>query len=516
MFSLGIRYLNGWAMAAADGAKKERAEWPPHPDRVYMALSAAWFETGEVPTEREALIWLENLNIPPSIYASDASERHAINNKGINIPTVSYVPVNDAKGDLSILPKQRSHQPRSFPVAIPYDSVVHLMWSEKIPEKNLKPLDTLCRKVTHIGHSASFVQMWVDDNPPEPNLVPVDGTTLHRLRIFGPGRIDYLMNRYNKNNVIEYSDLMAKIKNTKGKTKKELQAILEKRFTGTKPLSLRPESSLWQGYDRPPMISAPEIPGSVFDNRMVILRIFGKTFSLPMTLKLVEALRGALLENCTEPIPEWFSGHKEDGSPSESPHLAIVPLPFVDHEHADGHLLGLALAIPRELDPKEVGRCLEPFIRNTDGTLRTIKVFNGKWFECFGELEVRESPPWNLQSQTWSRPSQIWASVTPIVLDRHFKGKDKWDKATEGVKDACIRIGLPRPTNVVMHPTSRVDGVPHAREFPPMKRKIDGGPRFQSHAVIVFDKPVQGPILVGAGRYRGYGLCRPLIKGGGY
>ena len=30
MFALGIRYLNGWSMAAADGAKKQRVEWPPH------------------------------------------------------------------------------------------------------------------------------------------------------------------------------------------------------------------------------------------------------------------------------------------------------------------------------------------------------------------------------------------------------------------------------------------------------------------------------------------------------
>ena len=47
MFGLAIRYLNGWSMAAADGAKKERPEWPPHPDRVFMALAAAWFETGQ-------------------------------------------------------------------------------------------------------------------------------------------------------------------------------------------------------------------------------------------------------------------------------------------------------------------------------------------------------------------------------------------------------------------------------------------------------------------------------------
>ena len=42
MFALGIQYLNGWSMAAADGARKVQPEWPPHPDRVFMALAAAW------------------------------------------------------------------------------------------------------------------------------------------------------------------------------------------------------------------------------------------------------------------------------------------------------------------------------------------------------------------------------------------------------------------------------------------------------------------------------------------
>ncbi|MGZ8975757.1 type I-G CRISPR-associated protein Csb2, partial [Methylomagnum sp.] len=59
MFALALRYLNGWAMAAADGARKERAEWPPHPDRVFMALAAAWFETGQAADEGAALRWLE-------------------------------------------------------------------------------------------------------------------------------------------------------------------------------------------------------------------------------------------------------------------------------------------------------------------------------------------------------------------------------------------------------------------------------------------------------------------------
>ena len=92
MFCLGIRYLMGWAMAAADGAKKERAEWPPHPDRVFMALSAAWFETGQDTMEGEALRWLERLPTP-GIRASDHSIRQ-IDTKGKG-PATHFVPVND-------------------------------------------------------------------------------------------------------------------------------------------------------------------------------------------------------------------------------------------------------------------------------------------------------------------------------------------------------------------------------------------------------------------------------------
>ena len=75
MFAFGIRYLNGWSMAAADGAKKERPEWPPHPDRVFMALAAAWFETGEDAEEGHALRRLESLG-PPDLRRIGAAGTH--------------------------------------------------------------------------------------------------------------------------------------------------------------------------------------------------------------------------------------------------------------------------------------------------------------------------------------------------------------------------------------------------------------------------------------------------------
>ena len=238
--------------------------------------------------------------------------------------------------------------------------------------------------------------------------------------------------------------------------------------------------------------------------------------SLPATLKLTAALRGLLMKECADqPPPEWFSGHRPDGKPSADPHLALIPLPFVGAEHADGRVMGLGLALPADLDPLAAGHCLEPFLHEpATGLPREHPLFDGQWFECAIEMETRERPPRNLQSATWTRQSCVWASVTPVVLNRHFDGKDKWARAADSVKDACQHIGLPRPREVLLHPVSLVEGAPHAREYPQLTRKNAGGALSHSHAVIVFDEPVRGPVLVGAGRFRGYGLCRPMDSGG--
>ena len=792
MFSLGLHYLNGWSMAAADGARKQRAEWPPHPDRIFMALAAAWFETGEDPLEGKALRWLEALP-PPEVSASHADNRATV---------TSYVPVNDAgiarevpaskdlqkekninarlkklkRAGLAQIPEHRSRQPRSFPVAIPHDPTVHLIWSEVELGDHQIALERLVSKVTHVGHSASFVQMWLEAKPPPSIWTPTTGIALQRLRVTSPGSLKALKARMNRSAWIEYHDLRGEIEQAKADLKemklpprvpwaefanavllaeesttkqhpeypdakasddaiaatnlvnnlvdeegitavqklivsvsesgnpvlvsahawerqglnaipaaltrllseqlgipretnivqtnvvshtgadgygrlarqacfvgtiesgreyvmvddfigqggtlanlrgwiekkggkvigaialtgkpysaklnpsheqlhelrqkhgrdfekwweahfghsfdcltqsearylarspdvdtirnrlaaakqsggrssswrspreqkkyiREIETRLKERFPDGQPVSLRPTPGRWQGYDKPQETRLSEAPGSVFDPQLIVLGIKGKRVSLPATLKLTAALRGLLMKICPEqPPPEWFSGHSPGGTPTAAPHVALTPLPFVGSEHADGRIMGLAMVLPTGLDQQEAGHCLGPFLRDSaTGLPREHTLFDGKWFECAIELETRERPPKNLNVDTWTRKSRVWATVTPVVLNRHFDGKNKWERAAESVKDACLHIGLPRPREVLLHPVSLVEGVPHAREYPQLMRKNGGGRRSHSHAVIVFDEPVRGPVLLGAGRFRGYGLCRPMNEKG--
>ena len=787
MFALGLHYLNGWSMAASDGARKERAEWPPHPDRVFMALAAAWFETGEDNEEGAALRWLEGLP-PPSVAASDASQRS---------PVVSYVPVNDLRvggapsesslsklsdfkqrhdklkeAGLALVPEHRLRQGRGFPVAVPHDPTVHLIWRQPL-DGHGDALARLAGKVTHVGHSASFVQAWVVDGCDlSATWEPTAGLATHRLRIPSMGRLDRLAKSCTRGLWIAYHDLRyeifraeadlkamkqpprvawpqdfpdavllapesqtrqhpeyaaaksgdaaaarrlvdalvedsglaavrslldgatdgrpmlvsahayeregfnaippvlahvvsgrlgtpfdtsvvqtnivghtgadgygrlgrqaafdgviergrqyvmvddfigqggtlanlrgwvekkggtvvgavgltgkpysAKLKVTKEQIHelrqrhgrefekwwrehfghpfdcltqsearylsrspdvdtirdrlaaamrerggrsfarspreqrshiRELKAGLAERFPDGEPRRpARPAAGRWQGYARPRQTERDVSPQSVFDPRIVVLAIQGRRVSLPSTLKLTAALRGLLMRECRlQPPPEWFSGHRCDGKPTVLPHVALAPLPFVGAPHADGRIMGLALILPRELNPDEAGRGLNPILHEPDtGLPRAHRLFDGQWLECAMELDTRERPPVNLNPQTWTSCSRTWASVTPVVLNRHFDGRDRWARAAESLKDACRHIGLPRPAEILLHPVSLVEAVPHAREFPRLTRKRDNGHQSHAHAVIVFDVPVTGPVLVGAGRFRGYGLCRPV------
>ncbi len=521
MLTIGVHYLMGWSMAAADGAKKQQAEWPPHPERLFMALTAACFQADDVPrTEAEqALQWLEHQGAP-SLYCSLAKPRKTV---------TSYVPVNDVqmprlrengtpskeqlKSGLSLLPEKRSRQPRHFPVAIPDDPRVYFIWTDSQPLEWENALVHLCRNVTSLGHSASLVQVWLCQNPPGGSLVPSDDRRDYSLRVPWPGRLDALKRFYNEAAIDEYHGLKAEHESATRNDRRRLKEQINNEFPAGEPKRLRPERGRAQGYARiKDSGAAREILGSLFDPRLIIIkRISGRPLGLESTLLLTKTLRDTLLKNCKPPIPEWISGHSRQGAPSRQPHIAMFPLPHVGREHADGHLLGVAIALPRTA-PQDALHHYFGWLTQFDdaGHQQPLRLYHGRLFDWQVQLELADFPPFALRADTWNRPATCWASVTPVVFDRHPKGKDK-DKQIAGMLTlACERISLPRPAHVLATGISPIIGVPPQHVYPPMQRKQGGGTMRHSHVVLEFSQPVQGPILLGAGRFRGYGLLRPM------
>jgi CRISPR-associated protein Csb2 len=77
------------------------------------------------------------------------------------------------------------------------------------------------------------------------------------------------------------------------------------------------------------------------------------------------------------------------------------------------------------------------------------------------------------------------------------------------IRQDCRRARIPEPCEVIVTPVSAHFGAPPAEAFPRLRN--DGNERCHCHAILIFTEPVRGPILLGAGRYCGYGLCRPML-----
>jgi CRISPR-associated protein Csb2 len=216
--------------------------------------------------------------------------------------------------------------------------------------------------------------------------------------------------------------------------------------------------------------------------------------------------------------PEWLTGHTPAGSPSIAPHAAFLPLPFVGHEHADGHVMGLAIAIPRQQDSQTDEDYREVFsalLFDPDtGEERTTRLWknqaddNSPIWEWQLRRETRVSPPYTLRASTWTRPSRSWATVTPVVL-HHYPKKNRPSDLERIVREAFVSAQYPEPESVTIRSVSVFRGAGHERDIPPYS---EGGPglcRYHTHVIASFRDYISGPLLVGRGRFRGYGLFRP-------
>ncbi|MCZ7601105.1 MAG: type I-U CRISPR-associated protein Csb2 [Gammaproteobacteria bacterium] len=254
MLAFGIRYLSGF-VAAAEFYDLARAEWPPHPGRIFMAMAAAHFQTGADPCEREALLWLEGSArggeiSPPCIAAPDCMQRAVVRH---------YVPVNDkagpSKANMQSLTLTRDRQERTFARASLGDEFVYCLWPDlDPPETHRRALAQLCAKVTRIGHSSSLVQMWMADaeETREPDWLPDESRATIHLRIAGPGTLEYLEQEYNAMAIEDYTNPQVEAETADNvKTRKAAVRRLKDDYGKRPPPQQRPRLSLFQGTQGP-------------------------------------------------------------------------------------------------------------------------------------------------------------------------------------------------------------------------------------------------------------------------
>ena len=118
-----------------------------------------------------------------------------------------------------------------------------------------------------------------------------------------------------------------------------------------------------------------------------------------------------------------------------------------------------------------------------------------------------------LRPGMWSRPARRWVSVTPVCLDRFpsvrlSEGSRGLDEAAGIIANSCRTVGLPDPESIETSLHPRLRGSRPVRGFPGLQ--LGGRNRAAVHATITWSDPVAGPLVLGAGRYLGYGLMFPV------
>jgi len=557
MLAIEVELLTG-RYAATQHNDRWRAEWPPHPARFFSAMVAALHDREPV-DEREcdALRWLEKQPPPQldvDLEVNEVIGRRKVHSVFVPVNDVTLVgdpeaefrktreklaelegseqtsevkaqvkkarkdvekeekklarflesqhaaPPNPSKEDLkrgtALLPERRNRQKRTFPVVVPERSSFAFLWPDVEPAEHLEALGRLCDRVTRLGHSSSFVRCVISGRSIEPTLVP-RSTGEHVLRVVGPGQLERLEESYKRHLAVD-----------------------------PRVLPARPQRYGEPGRDD------PQGPRSVFTDEWILLeRIDGKRPLASRGIDLAVALRRALIEiHGREDLPAVLSGHDAKGEQARPPHLAFVPLPWVGNEHADGSVQGLALILPRSIAPDEreaLMRLLAKWENERGDRDDDYAIKLGTPSDLGRPLQIRlrrveVSNKATLNAARWCRASRRFITATPIALDRHPGNlRSNVDRtahkaaaeAESAIKDACERIGLRRPSDISISHAPLLPGAQHVRQFAPWPPQPGRTRRARVHAEIVFPEAVRGPVLLGAGRYFGLGLCLPVGDG---
>jgi CRISPR-associated protein Csb2 len=506
--------------AAASWDDRERPEWPPHPARLALALVDVLHKAGNTPAMRSAIEWLCSLGAPELVVPVE-------NRIDIRRMDGYFVPQNPTQAESVKHPRKS----RAFPSVLLDSEIptVFFHWRDAAADaEKMDVLRNLVGRLPRFGHSSSLVIAEASTNsPPEgPNWrqwVPVDvSTTGERIRIPYPDLLEAAEREYDASGRAAERD-----------------ELIRRSERGVRPdKMLRPAASvrgrhdprhLWQIYAPPGEHDAID---TAWDRRILVLgRVGGDHLGLRSIWQVADTFHKALLDRWSRdpalgPVPSWISGHQPGEGKTAfatANHLSVFPIGDVGHPHAKGRLMGLGLAFPR---PKSAG--IDPLELRLDWRKAMSALFpNGEalelaradrsWVVSFQPTDITETRV-GLQPDRWVREGRAWASVTPVILDRHPKPhfrKDptRWTESCEEiVRSACARIGLPEPVEVYVSPYSKIKGVSPSMQFEPPLVRTGRPPRFHIHVELVFDRDVTGPVLLGAGRFRGYGLLMPQEK----
>jgi len=475
LLCISVRYLHPLSHGRQSNAK---TEWPPSPLRLFQAIVAAaaakFNERTRIENALPILLWLENLDLN-CIVACEVRES--------NSQTVFYVPNNDTdllnsayeKGNFAASPERSKKVVR--PVHLDGNEV-HFVY--RLPNLTCPHFDVIrdvVRSITHLGWGIDVVVadaklLSTDDVS---RLEGVRWVTANSggiaLRVPKSGTLDDLVRKH--------YDSLNRLTENDFRPVPPLKNYSVGRFRRDSDLESRPYCVF--------QILKPDASG---------YRAFNPS---NRTRDVAAWIRHAVGEVCKDwaDLASFVHGHGANGGPNESANSSnrfqYLPLPTINSA------LNRVESIRRVMIVAPVG-----FEDRIDFIRRRLLGHELKWNgDVIGVLNILAGRDYVLNQYTKSH--RIWTSVTPVILDG-FDDRNAV-KTEKLLRKALLNAGVVNQMdfkNIELDwsPFGYRSGVDPVRAFS-RPEKTNGT---MIHVRLTFNEPRIGPLAIGAGRYRGFGL----------
>ena len=463
MLVVSVEFLFGTFRGDPDGTSNTghstRGEWPPAPSRLFAALVAA-DGTGQRcrVTDGSELLWFEQLPAP-LIYA-DPQVCH----QPLHLRYVVKQTHGPAKG------AHQEYVARSGTIFRPgarvalRDPRVVYRWDVDVPDPVLRSLRQRAARVGYLGTADSSARVRVETRMPQPiperAFEPDDGGDLV-LGIPQPGDVRILDRMYE-----QWRERGASV------TRSQFPALRHEARYRSSGSTVTPDSA--------EVVAWLRLGTAVSGRRVSALTALFKEG----VLSQYQRIHG-------DP-PAVLHGH---GFAERGYEIArLLALPDVGYRHSRGRIHGLALWMPPNSD-----RLTRRKARDAAFSIRRL---TGRGIDVLVAPREDETRPMAANPARWLRRSRRWATAFPAIHERHrpldLPELSRW----------CRHAGIPEP---VAFRSGRTPFVTGAADLAPVEVNRPGRPGLPySHVDLQFAEPITGPVVIGGGRQRGFGLCVPM------
>ncbi len=464
--TIDVEFLHGTFRADPDGlahtGRMTRGEWPPSPARMFAALISA-DGTGDQcrVTDGSELEFLERLD-PPIIHAEPSPIHQMLQTR--------YVVRQSGK------PEKGTHQEYAARAGVPTRPGVRVcaknrhvvyVYESEAPARIVEALQRRAARVGYLGTSDSPVRVCISTQLP-------DGLSDDERFVPDPeGDVAVSVPRLGHLQVWDSFH----------------QAWCER---GVDVARSHYPALRYQVPYRSPGAAVDESDGGTVAAWLQLHASVSGRRVAAVTSLLKKAVLAQYERIHGEP-PAVLHGH---GHTRRGYELArYLALPDVGSAHSRGRIHGLAVWLPPDSDPAVV--------RQVRTATRSIRELRGARLHVAVHPWAGERRPWAANPDRWKKRCDRWVTAFPAIHERH-------GPLTLGeIARWCTHAGLPEP---VVFRSDRHPLVHGGVDLAPVEvYRPDRPGRPYSHIELVFAEPVPGPIVIGAGRQRGLGLCVPVF-----